>query len=409
MTASPIVIDGFTTLFCACVVLLVGRFINRNIPVLERFHIPSPVTGGLACAFVLAILYYFYDLRLSFDSKLRDTFMLLFFASIGYSADFQKLKAGGKGLILLIVVCAGMVITQDIIGMFLAKALGLDSLYGLIAGSVTLVGGHGTGSAWGSTFENTYGLSNATAAAMACATWGLVFGGLLGGPTAQYLIKRHRLKDKTLVSPDHEDVTEAFEDDEKPRPIRASSVTEGIICLAFAMFIGVQAYTYISGLNLKYWPNIPAFVYVLLMGIIFRAIMQKVFKRELKEVTIDVLGNVSLSLAIAIALVSIKLWELSDLALPILTILLVQTAWVVIYSILVTFNVMGRNYDAAVICAGQTGFSLGATPTAVANMQSVTNHFGPSHKAFLLIPLVGAFFIDFVNATTITLFASFFG
>ncbi|RIY32831.1 sodium/glutamate symporter [Psittacicella gerlachiana] len=400
-------IDGFTTLFCACVVLLIGRYLNRLLPFLDRFHIPTPVSGGLLVAIVLCVLYYTFGYRFTFDSNLSNTFMLMFFASVGYSADFKKLAAGGKGLVLLIIACTGMVLVQDIVGVSLAKLLGLDGLYGLIAGSITLVGGHGTGGAWGQTFETTYGLSNATAAAFACATWGLISGGIVGGPVAQYLIKRNKLKE--LQGPNsinNDDDNEAYEDEQKLRPIRASSVTEGIICLAFAMFFGSWLHQLITNLNLSYWPNIPKFVYVLFMGIVLRTILKGAFKRELKEVTIDVLGNVSLSLFIAISLISIKIWELSALALPILVILVIQTVLVVLYSIYVTFNVMGRDYDAAVICAGQCGFSLGATPTAVANMQSVTGHFGHSHKAFLLIPLVGAFFIDFVNAIAITFFST---
>ncbi|RIY37542.1 sodium/glutamate symporter [Psittacicella hinzii] len=400
-------VDGFTTLFCACVVLLVGRVVNRYVPFLEKFHIPTPVSGGLLVAVVLGILYYTMGIRFAFDGNLSSTFMLLFFASIGYSADFKKLRAGGKGLILLLLACSGMVIIQDIAGIGLAKLVGLDDLYGLIAGSVTLVGGHGTGAAWGQTFEQTYGLANASAAAMACATWGLISGGIIGGPVAEFLIKRHKLKEGTrTVQAYDENDHESFEDEQQARPIRTSSVTEGLICLAFAMFIGSRLYDYVTSLQLAYWPNIPKFVYVLLMGIVLRTILKGLFKRELKEVTIDVLGNVSLSIFIAISLISIKIWQLSALALPIFVILVVQTILVIIYSVFVTFNVMGRNYDAAVMCAGQCGFSLGATPTAVANMQSVTNHFGHSHKAFLLIPLVGAFFIDFVNAIAITFFST---
>ncbi|RIY31561.1 sodium/glutamate symporter [Psittacicella hinzii] len=407
MNIQTLTIDGFTTLFCACVVLLVGRFVNRVAPVLEKFHIPTPVTGGLIVATALCVVYYTTGYRFTFDSSLSNTLMLLFFASIGFSADFKKLAAGGRGLVLLLLACTGMVLLQNFVGTSLAKLLGIDGLYGLLAGSVSLVGGHGTSGAWGQTFETTYGLSNATAAAFACATWGLIAGGLVGGPVAQYLIKRNNLKDLSIQNQDDNDNDhEAFEDEQKLRPIRASSVTEGIICLSFAMFLGSWLHTLISSLNLSYWPNIPKFVYVLFMGIVLRSILKGIFKRELKEVTIDVLGNVSLSLFIAITLISIKIWELSALALPILIILVVQTALVALYSIYVTFNVMGKNYDAAVMCAGQCGFSLGATPTAIANMQSVTNHFGHSHKAFLLIPLVGAFFIDFVNAISISLFAT---
>lgn len=400
MEVHVINVDAYTTLFAACIVLLVGRFINRRVGFLEKYHIPAPVTGGLFFAVWIALAYYVFKVEFHFVKGLADAFMLLFFASIGLSADFKKLAAGGKGLVLLLGLATVMVTTQNLVGTGLAKVFGLDHLYGLLVGSVTLVGGHGTGGAWGSTFEAApYYLDNAKALAFAAATWGLISGGILGGPVAQYLVSKHQ-----LTKPVNQDdgIHEAFEEEEKWRPIRASSVTEAVLCLTTCMFVGEKLAKFAK--TVTWFPNLPSFVYVLFVGIILRAVLVKVFNHQLKEVTIDVLGNVFLSLFLAISLLSIQIWTLASLAIPVTLILVIQTVVVVLYAIFVTFRVMGRDYDAAVISAGQVGFSLGATPTAIANMQSITTHFGPSHKAFLLIPLVGSFFIDLVNAVVISWF-----
>lgn len=397
-TITTIKVDAYTTLFLACIVLLLGRFLNKHIEFLRKYHIPTPVSGGITVSIFISIIYYVANVQYEFVGELATSFSLLFFASIGLSADFKRLIAGGRGLILLLIVSIGMVVVQNSVGVTLAKLFGLDYIYGLIAGSITLVGGHGTGGAWGKVFEDApYFLSNASAVAFAAATWGLVTGGIFGGPVSRYLIKKHNLKPTVK-----DDDSEPYEDEERLRPIRASSVTEGFLCLATSMFCGDKLAT--LGKTISWMPNLPTFVYVLLSGIILRAILTNIFNRELKEVTIDVLGNVFLSLFLAISLLQIKIWTLTDLALPIITILAIQTVITLAYSIFVCFNFMGRDYDAAVICGGQIGFSLGATPTAIANMQSITEHFGPSHKAFLLIPLVGAFFIDICNAMIISAF-----
>lgn len=390
-----ITVNPLNTLFLGCIVLLLGRILNKRIPFLEEYHIPKPVTGGIVAAIVIAIIYYTNGIQFNFDKNLSNAFMLLFFASIGLSADFKKLFAGGKGLILLLISAILMVLTQDVIGPVLAKFFGIDHRYGVLAGSVTLVGGHGTGGAWAAVLENAADpLPNATAIAFACATYGLIAGGLIGGPVAQFLIKR-----KNLTANVRDDEHDAFEDNEVGHLIKVSSVTEGFICLAVTMYGGIQLHEWVN--SFKPVIELPTFVYVIFTGIILRTILTSIFDRELKEVTIDVLGNVFLALFLAISLLSVQIWTLTGLALPITAILLVQTVVVIIYTVFFTFNFLGKNYDSAIICAGQCGFSLGATPTAIANMQSVTNHFGPSHKAFLLVPLVGSFFIDLINALII--------
>lgn len=398
-TVVTIEVDAYTTLFLACLVLLLGRILNKHIAFLRKYQIPAPVSGGITLSVFISIIYYVANVQYAFVGDLATSFMLLFFASIGLSADYKRLLAGGKGLILLLGVAIGVVLVQNSVGVTLAKLFGIAEQYGLIAGSITLVGGHGTGGAWGSVFSSEpYNLHNASAVAFAAATWGLVLGGLLGGPISRFLIVKHDLAPET--SPD--DDSEAYESESKLRPIRASSVTEGFLCLVTAMFCGSKLGAFAK--TVSWMPNLPTFVYVLFCGIILRTVLTNIFNRELKEVTIDVLGNVFLSLFLAISLLSIKIWTLTELAFPLITILSVQTIVTVLYAIFVTYNVMGRDYDAAVICAGQVGFSLGATPTAIANMQATTENYGQSHKAFLLIPLVGSFFIDIANAIIINSF-----
>ena len=259
------------------------------------------------------------------------------------------------GVFLIVVV--GLLVMQNAIGIGMASLLGLDPLMGLLAGSITLSGGHGTGAAWSKLFIERYGFTNATEVAMACATFGLVLGGLIGGPVARYLVK-HSTTPNGI--PDDQEVPTAFE-----KPDVGRMITSLVLIATIALI----------------------------------AICLTVFERA-----VSVLGNVSLSLFLAMALMGLKLWELASLALPMLAILVVQTIFMALYAIFVTWRMMGKNYDAAVLAAGHCGFGLGATPTAIANMQAITERFGPSHMAFLVVPMVGAFFIDIVNALVIKLY-----
>ena len=290
-------------------------------------------------------------------------------------------------------------------GVSLASVFGLDPKLGLITGSITLTGGHGTGAAWAKTFQDKYALQGVTEMAMASATFGLVAGGLIGGPVARHLVNKLRLGKKAHVkkadaSPDAYDGS-TFEDKDNFRYITATSVIE-----TMALFAACLVFSKVMKMLLPD-SSLPQFVWALGFGVILRNVLTKVFKFDMFDRAIDVFGNASLSLFLAIALMDIKLWELSGLAGPMLIILLVQTVVMILYGYFVTFRVMGKDYDAAILTAGHCGFGLGATPTAVANMQSVTEKFGPSHKAFLIVPLVGAFFVDLVNLGVITSFVEF--
>ncbi|MBN6524013.1 sodium/glutamate symporter [Acinetobacter pittii] len=406
------VFNGFYTLISAVIVLLLGRFLVNRIDFLKRYNIPEPVAGGLVAAVVSLLVHTVWGYSIVFSSELQTSFMLVFFASIGLSANFMKLKEGGTALIIFLICVASFIVVQNAVGMSLATLLGLDPLIGLIAGSITLTGGHGTAGAWGEILETQHGIQGALALGMASATFGLIIGGVIGGPLAKLLINRYSLAEpKTNAEIQNRDThLEQNSDDlapfENPHQVRLITADNAITtlgmfaaCLAFAEFM--------TGFSKGTWFELPTFVWALGGGVILRNILESVLKIDIFDRAIDVFGNASLSLYLAMALLSLKLWQLADLAGPLVVILGAQTLTMALYAAFVTFRVMGKNYDAAVLAAGHCGFGMGATPTAVANMQAITNMYGPSHKAFLIVPLCGAFFVDLINATVIQLMLKF--
>lgn len=403
-------IDIYNTLVIATLVLLLGQFMVHRIPILNRYTIPGPVAGGLTAAFFLLIGKVVFGWEVTFDMSLKDPLMLMFFASIGLNANIDQLKAGGKMIAIFLVAVVGLLFIQNAVGVGLAKLLGIEPLIGLLAGSITLSGGHGTGAAWGSTFVNDYGFDNAIEVAMACATFGLVLGGIIGGPVARYLIKKNRFEEH----PEHPEMEKdnppnvaGFEKPEVRRSINATALIETIAMLAISLTAG----QYLAGLIKGTSFALPTFVCVLFVGVLIRNIVPRLTSFQLMERAVSISGNVCLSLFLAMALMSLKLWELASLAIPMIVILAVQTVIMALYAVFVTFRVMGKTYDAAVLAAGHCGFGLGATPTAVANMQVVTERFGPSHVAFIVVPMVGAFFVDLANVIVIKLYLMlpFFG
>ena len=395
-------VDVLGTLVAACLVLLLGQFLITRITVLNRYTIPGPVAGGLLVAFALLIAKVVFDWGVSFDMSLKDPLMLMFFASIGLNANIAQLKSGGKIIASFLLVVTGLLIIQNIVGVSLAKLLGIEPLMGLLAGSVTLSGGHGTGAAWGKVFIEKYGFTTANEVAMACATFGLVLGGLIGGPIARYLIKKNKVQEESDGTKATEERTKTDVPDEPAaqRELTALTLIETITMLAICLTVG----TYISKLLVGTHFELPVFVCVLFTGVILSNTLPFIGNFQVVERAVSVSGSVCQSLFLAMALMSLKLWELASLAVPMVTILFVQAVIMALYAVFVTYRFMGRNYDAAVLAAGHCGFGLGATPTAIANMQVVTDRFGPSPTAFLVVPMVGAFFIDILNAIIIKLF-----
>lgn len=414
-------LNAYYTMILATLVLLLGRLLIVKIKFLADFNIPEPVAGGLLAGVIVFLLNALFGLTFQFSTPLQTGFMLMFFSSIGLGADFARLKAGGKPLAVFLVVVAGFIVVQDVVGVGLAAALGLDPLIGLVAGSITLTGGHGTAGAWGPLLEAQYGIVGATTLGIATATFGLVAGGLIGGPVAKRLLKKidhQRLApvgqqtpveevaaSQSLYSTRHTEAGDApdsamFDKPDEIRLITASSTIETLAlfaaCLAFADLMTIAA----KGTAFE----LPTFVWALAGGVVIRNVLTTFFNFEMFDRAIDVFGNASLSLFLAMALLSLRLWELTELALPVMVILLAQVGVMMLYASFVTFRVMGANYDAAVLAGGHCGFGMGATPTAIANMQAITDRYGPSYKAFLIVPMVGAFFVDLVNAAVLQFF-----
>ena len=415
---NTIVVNPYYTLIAATLVLLLGRLLVTKIKLLQNFNIPEPVAGGLLMSFFVYLLYIVTGLSfengltfgegisLNFDKGLQDSFMLFFFTSIGLSADLSRLKSGGVGLFIFLGIVALFIVVQNIVGIGLASAFGLEPIIGLVTGSITLTGGHGTAGAWGKVLEQDYHIQGATALGMASATFGLVLGGLIGGPVARRLVNKMGRKplseEAQKNNNDNDTEVGVFEQPEKQRLITSKSAIETMAlfaaCLSFSALMDSETVK-------AFFPEkftLPQFVWALFFGVFLRNILTYVFKIKMFDRAIDVFGNASLSLFLGIALLNLKLWQLLDLALPMLVILAVQTFVMSTYAYFVTYRLMGKDYDAAVLAGGHCGFGLGATPTAVANMQSITDKFGPSHKAFLIVPMVGAFFVDFVNAFILT-------
>ena len=383
----------YETLALASLVLLLGYFLVKRISILKTFNIPEPVVGGFIVAIALLIWNKVDGTSFNFDKNLQTTMMLVFFTSIGLSANFSRLIKGGKPLIVFLFVAGLLIICQNVIGVVGSLALGIHPAYGLLAGSVTLTGGHGTGAAWADTFVHQFNLQGATEIAMACATFGLVFGGIIGGPVARFLLNRQK-QGENPENDEVDDIQEAFEHPTYKRKITSRSLIETIAMMSICLLIGQYLDAQTKGTSFQ----LPTFVWCLFTGVIIRNILTNIFRFQVADSAIDVLGSVGLSIFLAIALMSLKLWELAGLAVDVLIILAVQVVFMAVFAIYVTYRAMGKDYDAVVLSSGHCGFGLGATPTAVANMQAITSRFGPSHKAFLIVPMVGAFFIDLINA-----------
>ncbi|CAB3677463.1 Sodium/glutamate symporter [Paraburkholderia sediminicola] len=385
----------YGTLVAASLVLLLGNRLVAWIPVLRTYTIPEPVAGGLVVAIVLLVVRVAGQVEVRFDTALQTPMMLAFFATIGLNANLASLKQGGPLLLRFLGVVVGFLILQNAVGIGLTYALGIDPLFGLLGGSITLSGGHGTGAAWSKVFAEHHGLQSATEAAIACATFGLVMGGILGGPVARLLMRRVAKPDQESTGAAAES-TLAFEEPKAEQPTTPAAFIATLALITISLAVGSTLSDVLAGTAFK----LPTFVCVLFVGVLLSNGLALLGK-PVAQHAVALLGNVSLALFLAMALMTLKLWDLATLALPVISILVAQTAFMAIYATFVTFRVMGGNYDAVVLATGHCGFGLGATPTAIANMQAVTNRFGHSHLAFLVVPMVGAFFIDIANAIVI--------
>lgn len=387
-------LDMYQTLGLAIVLLLLGNWIKSKVQILQKYFIPAPVIGGTLFSLLLLVGHTTGTFGFNFDSNLKNFFMVVFFTSIGFLASFQLLKKGGIGVALFLFAAIVLVIIQDGVGVALAKAFGLNPGIGLAAGSIPLTGGHGTSGSFGPFLEER-GVVGATVVAFASATYGLVAGCVIGGPIAKRLLEKFNLSCQGNC-----DVKRTEEEEAK---VTEKSIFRAVCLIGIAMGVGATITPIVKEAGL----TLPAYLIPMVIAAILRNVVDGTSsKTPINEITI--IGNVCLSLFLSMALMSMKLWQLADLALPLITILLVQTVIMALFAYYITFNIMGRDYDAAVIATGHCGFGMGATPNAIANMEAFTSVNGFSTKAFFVIPLVGSLFIDFFNAIIIQSFTSFF-
>ncbi|NML30232.1 sodium/glutamate symporter [Paraburkholderia antibiotica] len=388
----------YATLVATSLVLLLGERLVQWIGVLRTYSIPAPVAGGLVVAIFVLLARVTTHVEIKFDATLQTPLMLAFFSTIGLNANLSSLKAGGPVLVRFLALVSGVLILQNVLGILLAFALGVDPLLGVLGGSVTLSGGHGTGAAWSQVFTEHHGIAAATEIAIGCATFGLVIGGVLGGPIARMLLRRLSPAELQRVRQRDEE-TLVFEEPKAQQPTTPAAIITTLTLISVCLAGGEALADRLAGTVFE----LPTFVCVLFTGVVLNNLLALV-RVQLDQHAVALIGNVSLALFLAMALMRLDLWELAALAVPIIVILAAQTLLMALYVVFVTFPAMGRDYDAVVLCAAQCGLGLGATPTAIANMQAITNRFGHSHVAFLIVPMTGAFFMDIVNAVVIKLF-----
>ena len=394
-------LNMYMTLAIAVIVLLIGAWLRKKIKLLDKFCIPAPVVGGLLYALVMTVFHVFGILDVEYDDTLKEVCMVAFFTTVGFQVDFKALKKGGKSLILLTVLVLVLIIAQNGLSLGVSAIIGVDGLLGLCTGSIPMVGGHGTAGAFGPILED-FGMKSATTVCTAAATFGLVTGSLIGGPLGNNLIKRHKLYDPNKKTDENETETQvpATEPEET---FSATRFAKAIYQIAIAMGLG----TIISWALSKAGLTLPMYIGGMIIAVIMRNVGDRITKVDIASKEIGAIGEVALSMFLGIAMITLKLWQLADLAVPFLILLACQTVLMIVFAYFVVFNVMGRDYDAAVLTSGMCGFGMGATPNAMANMQAITRKYGPSIKAFLIVPIVGGMFVDFINSMVITVFINF--
>ena len=383
------------TLGIAVVVLLIGRGLCNKVSLLNRFCIPAPVVGGLLFSIALLIGNVTGAFAIEMDLTLQSFFMNMFFTTVGFTASMQILKKGGLQVAIFLGAAIVLVILQNIVGVSLANVFDLNPLLGLATGSVPMTGGHGTSGAFGPVFEE-YGAVGASTVALASATFGLIMGSMIGGPIARMLIEKYKL------TPEKDAGSSSVEKHVDP-DLKPSNVLNAFYMIAIALALG----TIISMLIEMTGFTVPGYIGAMFVAAIIRNISDSSGgKLPVYMDEIGTLGDMFLSVFLAMALMSLKLWQLADLAGPLVIMLIAQTVLMVVFAIFVTFRVMGRDYEAAVITAGHCGFGMGATPNAMANMKAVRDKYWPAPKAFFILPIIGSLFIDFFNAAIITFFAN---
>ncbi len=387
-------LDMYQTLAAAVLVLLLGNYLRKKINFLEKFCIPAPVIGGLLFAIFTCICYTTGIIEFSFDDTLREVCMVFFFTSVGFQANLKVLKSGGRSLIVFLGLVIALIFFQNLLAIGLSKLLNLNPLIGMCTGSIPMVGGHGTAGAFGPVLED-FNIQGATTICTAAATFGLITGSLVGGPIGKRLIEKRKLMDNVPT----EDDSLLVEDEEKHQ-----RHTNMYAAAVFQLILAIGLGTIFSYFLTKTGLTFPIYIGAMLAAALMRNITEYSGKGTIHMGEINDLGGICLSLFLGMAMITLKLWELATLALPLVILLAAQTLLICVFTYFVIFNVMGRDYDAAVLSAGTCGFGMGATPNAMANMQAICDRYVPSVKAYLIIPLIGSLFADFINSLVITFF-----
>lgn len=387
-------LDMYQTMAIAVVVLVLGQFLKQKIYFLEKFCVPAPVVGGLLFAILTCVCYAAGIAEFDFDDTLREVCMVFFFTSVGFQANLKVLKKGGRSLIIFVLLVVVLIFAQNFLAVSVASFMGLDKLIGMCTGSIPMVGGHGTAGAFGPVLED-FSISGATTICTAAATFGLVAGSLIGGPIGRKLIEKKNLL-ATIVPEDDSLLVE----DEKKHERHTNMYAAAVFQLIIAVGIG----TIISKLLTLTGMTFPVYIGAMIAAAFIRNVDEYTGKFNIHMGEINDVGGISLSLFLGIAMITLKLWQLADLALPLVVLLMVQVLLIYVFARFIVFNVMGRDYDAAILAAGTCGFGMGATPNAMANMQVLCEKYSPSVKAYLLIPLIGSLFADFINSLVITFF-----
>lgn len=396
-------LDLIQTVAFAGIILFVGYGLKKLIPPLARYNIPAPVAGGLPVAALLAVAFFNNWQPIAFDTTLQAPLNIAFFTSVGFGASVTLLRRGGPLVIAFTVIASIVAAAQNVVGALAAMALGQHPLMGVLAGSVTLTGGPATGLAFAPLFEQA-GVTGAATLAVAAAMVGIVAGGVLGGPIGTFLMERHARRPQPQPVPGTlANLAEAqFAEPAAPAPagedVEAYALVKHLVLMLSAMWLGGWVSVWMAGMGL----TLPAYIGAMIVAAIFRNVDDATRIVGMSQRTIDDLGTVALSLFLVMALMTLRLWELAGLVVPLIVILALQVALVALVCVLVIPRLMGRDYDAVVMAGGFCGFMLGTTANAMANMGALVERYGPAPKAYLVVPLVGAFFIDFVNAILIT-------
>ena len=417
---TSIELDMIQTAGIGALALIVGMFLTRKVSFLQKFCVPSPVSGGIIFSLITLVLYGWFDVVVSFDGTLKDVFMLAFFTSVGFQSDLKVLKQGGRLLIIMLTLLVVVIALQNLMPMGIACLMGVDPLIGMASGSISMTGGHGTAAGFASVLEG-MGLSGAGTIGMAAATFGLIAGSMIGGPLAEWIIRKKLTHEQIQQQDDDVDPAMAgIESDEASPTGRAKRIStneqefQQYAKASYCIILVMGGGTLLSWLFAKTGITFPTYFGALILAAIVRNTLGFVsYKENGKKMKAERLldmeriisvGNICLSLFLGMAMISLKLWELQSLALPLMVILISQVLMMALFAYMVAFPLLGRDYDAAVLCAGLCGFGLGATPNAMANMSAVCYKYHYTVKPFLIVPIIGAMFADLINTGIISIF-----